>query len=562
MSIVHEAGRRAQMSGQPAEKEPGQDSRAWSWRDTAATLLILTAVAALFFSAPRSGEFWWSDAPRHALNGVFIRDLVTEMPFDAPRQWAVDYYFHSPALTVLFYPPLFPAVEAVVFAVGGVSPGTAQFTVALFLFLAGLAAYLIARNWFDRAVAAGCALIFLGLPEVALWGRQVMLEIPLAAMMLASLAAFLSYLRTGRQSTLAATAALMVLTLYTKQTALFLLPVMAVTLVAVKGPRALLSRSVALLALVCGIALVPLAWMTLEFGATNVQSVAGVSDAAVSRASLSNWTWYLRHVPAQVGWPLALLATAWAALAAFNRSWRLPRAGQLLLLGWFLSGYAFFSVISLKEQRFTLVILFPVVVAAVALIEGLAPRRLAGAAVIGTGLAVLAHAVILQPVPAVDGYREAAGWIADHAEDDAVVLFSGSRDGSFIFNLRSFEERRDVAVVRADKLLLKLAVRRTLGVEELPVSREELIDRLDRLGIRYVVADPEFWTDLENMAMLSELLESDRFERLASIPVRANVAPAEREVRIYRNLGPVSDDPEPFTMRLEMIDETISSSGR
>jgi hypothetical protein len=28
----------------------------------------------MWLSAPRHGEFWWSDSPRHALNGVFVMD--------------------------------------------------------------------------------------------------------------------------------------------------------------------------------------------------------------------------------------------------------------------------------------------------------------------------------------------------------------------------------------------------------------------------------------------------------------------------------------------------------
>lgn len=561
MSIVREAELRALGAGQ-ASRGACVATEGWSRRDLPAVALVVAAVAALFLSSPLHGEFWWSDAPRHALNGAFIHDLVAELPFDSPRQWAVDYYFQWPALTILFYPPLFPAVEAMVFAVAGVSPASAQATVALFLLVAGLAAYAVARNWFDRGVSAGCALVFLGLPEVALWGRQVMLELPLAAMMLASVAAFLAFLRTGRPRELYFTAALLVAALYTKQTALFLVPVFALALVGARGRRALLDRHVWVATLVAGVALLPLAWMTLEFGATNVESVAGVSDAAVSRASVANWSWYLRHVPAQAGWPVALLAGVWALLALLNRSWRLPRGAQATMVGWFAGGYVFFSLISLKEQRFTLAILFPLVVAAAVVVEAVLPRRAAAGAMLLFGGAMLAHTVLVYPVPAVDGYRSAATWVAENAEEGSVVLFSGKRDGSFIFNLRSFEERGDLSVVRSDKLLLSLAVRRTLGVEELPVSREELVNRLDRLGVRYVVADPQFWTDLGNMAMLSELLESDRFERIASIPVAANVLNVERELRIYRNLGRIAAEPEPFTMRLEMIDETISASGR
>ena len=38
----------------------------------AAAFVLALGVVLLGLSAPYHGEFWWSDAPRHALNGVFV----------------------------------------------------------------------------------------------------------------------------------------------------------------------------------------------------------------------------------------------------------------------------------------------------------------------------------------------------------------------------------------------------------------------------------------------------------------------------------------------------------
>jgi hypothetical protein len=56
----------------------------------AAAVFLLGAVL-LFVTAPHHGEFWWSDAPRHALNGVFVKDLIATMPAH-PGAWAMQYY--------------------------------------------------------------------------------------------------------------------------------------------------------------------------------------------------------------------------------------------------------------------------------------------------------------------------------------------------------------------------------------------------------------------------------------------------------------------------------------
>jgi len=69
-------------------------------------------VLVLFMTAPADGAFYWSDAPRHALNGVFVKDLFQAMPFENPKGFAYDYYVRYPALTILLYPPLFYFVSA------------------------------------------------------------------------------------------------------------------------------------------------------------------------------------------------------------------------------------------------------------------------------------------------------------------------------------------------------------------------------------------------------------------------------------------------------------------
>src|SRR6266852_9337259 len=95
-------------------------------------LLLFLAVLILFQTSPTNGDFWWSDAPRHALDGAFYRDLLHDLPLDRIKEYAIDYYLQYPALTILFYPPLFPLVEALFFALFGVSHTTAQMAVAAF----------------------------------------------------------------------------------------------------------------------------------------------------------------------------------------------------------------------------------------------------------------------------------------------------------------------------------------------------------------------------------------------------------------------------------------------
>ena len=67
----------------------------------------------------------WSDSPRHALNGAFIMDMFKDMPTSDPVGYAYDYYSQFPALTILFYPPLYSFILAPFYAIFGVSQETA-----------------------------------------------------------------------------------------------------------------------------------------------------------------------------------------------------------------------------------------------------------------------------------------------------------------------------------------------------------------------------------------------------------------------------------------------------
>ena len=96
-----------------------------------AWVLVLGCVALLFAHPPPLVSYSTPIPPRHALNSAFLMHLSTEMPLDDPTGYAYRYYPQYPALTILFYPPLFYAISAPFYAVLGVSHETALLVVAL-----------------------------------------------------------------------------------------------------------------------------------------------------------------------------------------------------------------------------------------------------------------------------------------------------------------------------------------------------------------------------------------------------------------------------------------------
>lgn len=521
--------------------------------------LLLVGTALLFLGAPHDGAFYWSDAPRHALNGVFVKDLVLAMPWRDPSGFAYAYYAQYPALTILFYPPLFYAISAPFYALFGVSHETALLVVCLHYMAFAWGCWRLFRFWLPATQAGFAAALLVFAPEITFWGRQVMLEVPALAFLIWSTVCFMHYRREANTRHLALAVLLLVAAMYTKITAAFLGPVYLLSLLHERGWRALRDRNLWLIAVAAVIALVPLVVLTLKFGQANVQSVSGIADAEVSRRSLAGWLWYLKQLPGQLGWPLVCTAAAGLLAARWLPRKEVLRGDAFFWLAWFVIGYLFFSAIDLKEARHSVFILPPVVAFAAFLLTRL-PRATPGtAALAALGLAVVVQSVFFRPVLKVEGYSQVVDWVARHAPPDSAVLFSGYRDGSFVFNMREREDRRDLTVVRADKILLRVAVRRDLGVEEKPLSEADIAEQINKLGVKYLVVQPGFWNDLPAMQRFERVIASAQFRQVARFDTPANYPAHEKELVIYENLGPVAKVPREQSIELPIINHTIQT---
>lgn len=532
-------------------------STAMAW---ASALAIVVVVALLFLQAPHGGAFYWSDAPRHALNGVFVKDLLLDLPLDDPAGYAYRYYAQYPALTILFYPPLFYAISAPFYALLGVSHEVALFVVFLHYVAFGLGCFTLARFWLSTVPSLAFALLMVLLPEIAFWGRQVMLEIPAFAFLVWSAVALMRYVRGSRVGWLYLCAGLLVCALYTKISVVYVGLVYLIVLLQREGLGLFRNKHVYAVGLLSAVALIPLVVLTVKFGQANVQSVTGVADTVASRLSLEAWLWYAKQIPSQVGWQLAVLAGlgfGYGCLQAKRRSESVEPIRFWAL--WFAIGYLFFSSIDLKEARHSVFLLAAVVFVAVWFLDALLPKKLAALALSLVVTGTAATTVFDRPVFYVKGYAEAVDLIAKQAPRDSVVLFSGYRDGSFIFNMRAREDRRDLSVLRADKILLSVAVRRELGVEEKDLSESEIAQTLNDNGVHYVVMQPGFWTDLEAMRRFERVMATPQFEEVARIATPANHKAHETELVVYRNLGKVGPKPDKLNIELKIINRTIST---
>ncbi len=500
-----------------------------SWRapafDHRTSIFILLAITlGMYFGLAKRGDIDWPDASRHALNGAFVLDFIEQLPWRHPVEFAYDYYRQWPALTILFYPPLFYGVLAAVYAVLGVSEASALLTELAFLFLLAWGAFRLSRHWLDPPPALAVALLLLGAPELAFWGRQIMLDVPAYAFLLWAAEFLVRHLKSGQRWTLFTAVICAVAAAYTKYNAIFFVSPIAISLAYAYGWRAFRQRAVLQAAALGGVLLLPLVGIFFAFGSYNLGQAAALPGAEASRWSIAELTYYARIMPSVISWPTLALACLYVLALPSAPALRLARADAIFLGSWLLVGYAFYSMIAVKEPRHILFITYPLALAAVLAIDRTLTRfSLRYGVSLAFAAAILASTLTTGTVPVVAGTREAAEAVAQLAPPETNVAFWGARDGTFVYAMRAYSGRRDLGVVRLDKILLsEVAVYVEHGFKENVISPDELADTFRNLHVQYVVFQTRYHGDLASVEALEKALGSDKFSEVERIPMTAN----------------------------------------
>jgi hypothetical protein len=406
----------------------------------------------------------------------------------------------------------------------GVSEASALATELAFLFLLAWGAFRLSRHWLDPPPALAVALVLLGAPELAFWGRQIMLDVPAYAFLVWAAEFLVRHLKSGQKRALFAAVICAVAAAYTKYNAIFFVVPIAISLLYAYGWRVFRQRAVLQSAALGGILLLPLVGIFFAFGSYNLGQAAALPGAGASRWSTAELTYYARIMPSVISWPTLALACLYVLALPFAPAIRLARADAIFLGSWLLVGYAFYSMIAVKEPRHILFITYPLALMAVLAID----RTLArfsiryGVSIAFAGV-LLASTLTTGTVPVVAGMREAAEAAAQLAPPETNVAFWGSRDGTFVYAMRAYSGRRDLGVVRLDKILLSdVAVYIEHRFKENVLSPDELADTLRNLHVQYVVFQTRYHDDLASVKTLEEALGSDKFSEVERIPMTAN----------------------------------------
>lgn len=485
----------------------------------------LIVLAALVVGAPgiTQGGLGWSDAPNHVFDGIFVYEFIRQWPIDAPRAWAEQFYLRYPALgIVVYYPPGFAVAEAAMFALLGVNIVSARLTVLLFAVGACLLMYLLGRRWFDRPTGLFAALLLATCPHGLLWANDIMLEWPATFWMLVAVYCYQSARDTRRARWDVLLGAAIVMAFMTKQTAGFILPVLALNAMMQVDRRRFLLRP-SLLVSIAGAASIIGAYILITHSYTALPS-------QLLRPSFDLLG--MLHWPAEIlGWPLLPVAL----LGLLTLAWRPDRGPRGLLLTWFVLWTGFSLCIAAKEPRYLFFSIPPLAFAT-------ARFMLAAAADVYRAISwktdaprmtLLAALVVVQLVLS---RRHFTGQLPTHAgavtelakrSDADLVLVDALRDGQFIFDVyQNAEARERILPLRASKFLYARAAREKYDYQQFVEAPQDIVALLNRYGVRYIVIEsayprtPYADADPPPRKMLRELLKSDdRFAQIGSWPM-------------------------------------------
>jgi hypothetical protein len=502
-------------------------------------LWILTAV--LVIPAIYSGGFWWTDETRHAMGGVFILDFVRDMPIADPMGYAMQYFAQYPALALNWYLPGFYAVEAVFYAVFGISEQVAHWSVFLFSVLAASVWFAWSRRTWGTLAAFLATALLLSVPTWSFWARSVMLEVPAIGIFLLSILFFEQYLDKPTYWRSVTVGLIMAAAILFKQTVTVLLPAVLIYGALSQRRSALLSWKAAPAYIFVFIALVITVVHATKFGgqglAVTVGDGAALTGVAVTRFSFERWILYPSMLLQTWGWHLLVLSAIGALWPSQRNELQLP-----LLRIWFVFWYVSFSLLfgsaSVENAgRYTLYVFPALAMLAARPVFLLQKHMLARSMIVALLCTIFAWNVwstFQQKVRYVDGYREAAEYI--HKKQTlSPILFAGKYDGSFIFHLRELNIARNDVVLRAEKILVSMAVIKNFGMVSHVATLEDIMILIKRYNIEYILIEQPDIVDIKEFRMLYELVQNPAFEKLSVFPVSSGgIVRAPERIEIYR----------------------------
>ena len=478
----------------------------------------------------------FSDASRHAGNGLFWMDFLSTLPPN-PLEYALSYYARYPVIKPSLYPPLFYWIEAALFKIVGPEPLAAKTLVLLF----ALATALILLKWIRRWISpevGWIAALYLLLPGIVLWSHAVMLNIPAIAFLTAALYCANAWMDSNQRSTQRSKYLTIVFSILAALThylagiviavlfAWFMLYYITKPRDPDSGGRSQKRFNPVLLVVFLSAITVPCVILVFLWAP---EQVTWIVPDLKKLTQLTTWRFYFRH-----GQELfligALILVSFGVIAGLTRN-RLRRQTVLLVI-WCLTVYVVLSLLKVRDTRYLLFIA-PAFVLLIAIgaeilvsrLRGLLPyKSIALRRVVPLSLGVVIFPFFIYQagkvqVPYVKGVEEVADYLAEVAPNER-IFYDDHLIGEFAFHVRAGDPDFQRQVVRGGKLLYAYAIHKNWRLKEYVDSPAAVVERLRFVcGCRWLAIERRSVNSIAAGKHLRDALRGPEFELVRSFPI-------------------------------------------
>jgi len=530
------------------------------WKERLALPFVLLVMSVLLLRSIGDSSLHYPDADRILMDGVFILDFLREMPVDNIYEFATDYYAQYPALSIGYRPPFFPFIEALFNGVFGINLWSSRLAIVVFMLVGVTAWYKLVKRIFGTESAFWASLLMVTMPFISKWGWYTMAELPVLSMALLTAYVFYYYTETQRPGYLYATAILLSLTIWTKQTAVFL-PLWFFLYLGVKGQilNCLKRKEFWISVAIVLTWIVPLALITIWLGDQHLAQSIGATESTRSFAWRFKW-WNLKHLiiiltSHHLTLPVLTLSLTGMVWAAWKRD---PRCLYFVLL--IISTYVFFSYLTGKSPRYSIFWIPAFCLFATMPLLYLRQSSLRIAVIIVLGItSVYQVTQVYAIVPKYStGYDEAAQYVIRESKG-STVFFDGVNNGYFTYFMRAFDPKRSLIVLRGDKLLTSASITFKRWLKIHAYSSEDIENILKKYGTTHIVVESEDRTGIAIHQELHDFLDSGPFRLVKEIPVKSNRRRLRGQtLKIYKFLNSEPITADRLELRLPVVGQTLS----
>jgi len=543
------------------------DERALSKRLLIA--LVLLTVVLYGRDLTRSTGFS-GDSFHHLMNGIFIFDALHEprRALADPLAYATNYYRHFPAVNLGYYMPVFPAIQAALMMVFGVSPVTGQLAVLLMAVVLTLFSFAWFRLRFDPWWAAGATVLLMSTPQLVFWGRDIMLELPVLAFMVGSMWLFERLIRSERPTWSVALgwALLTTLALWTKQQSLLLLGAFGLSILATSRRRRLMYPPFVVAGVIVALSASLLVALHLHLGGQAVGETIGHEwEGVASRFAPRRWSYYIRALglPAitEGPTPSTILPVPTLIAAMLGLVWVFLRRETyvLSLLTWGAVFYVMHTFNVAVDVRYACLWVPPfAALAAIGLrhlqlrlpLTGRYAGRLAGLSLGAVLMIALVGYSILRglavKVPQVpSAYQRVADDLRDRMPPfNALTLLSDRPGRAAVCYRLAVEERRGTADIYSFGRILRAeqVIPRGPGG---PPDPTVIAESLRLWNVKYLLIEKPTIEYRRVGVAIDNVLKLGEFKEVSSYPIRLSYKTVfpQRTLSLYERIGPFTFDP-------------------